>query len=197
MLGAVILAGGKSKRFGSNKAFAILKGKEIIEWCIEGLQDLAQEIVISVKKSDVRYNKFASEKIKIVEDLYELEGPLVGLYSAMLFMKSKYIYIHPVDSPYVLRDYITYMLKSIKGYNACAIKFEDDSFDPTHSIVDRDIALIHSKKLIEEGDTSLKSLFMSMPSVKFIEINELKVKSIDKVFVNINTKEDLELEEIK
>jgi len=197
MLGVVILAGGKSKRFGSNKAFVMLKGKEIIEWCIEGFHNLVQEVVISVKKSDDRYRKFVSEKIKIVEDLYELEGPLVGLYSAMLFMKSKYVYIHPIDSPYVLRDYINYMLESTKGHSACAIKFEDDSFDPTHSIVDREIALIHSKKLIEEGNTSLKSLFLSMPNVKFIKMKELKIKSIGKVFVNINTKEDLEIEEMK
>jgi molybdopterin-guanine dinucleotide biosynthesis protein A len=197
MLGAVILAGGKSERFGTNKAFALLKGKEIIQWSIEGLNEIAQEIVISVKKIDNRYRRFVSGKIKLIEDLYELEGPLVGLYSSLLSMNSKYVYIHPVDSPYILKDYIMYMLESIKGYNACAVKFEDDSFDPTHSIVDKDIALIYSKKLIEKGYTSLKSLFLTMPNVRFIKKSEIKIKEVDKVFININTKEDLEIEEHK
>jgi molybdopterin-guanine dinucleotide biosynthesis protein A len=197
MLGAVILAGGKSERFGTNKAFALLKGKEIIQWSIEGLNEIAQEIVISVKKIDERYKRFVSGKIKLIEDLYELEGPLVGLYSSLLSMNSKYVYIHPVDSPYILKDYIMYMLESTKGYNACAVKFKDNSFDPTHSIVDKDIALIYSKKLIEEGYTSLKSLFLTMPNVRFIKKSEIKIKDVDKVFVNINTKEDLEIEEFK
>ncbi|MFP3190121.1 MAG: molybdenum cofactor guanylyltransferase [Thermoproteota archaeon] len=197
MLGAVILAGGKSKRFGSNKAFAKLKGKEIILWCIEGLNGLVQEIILSVKKIDDRFLNIGKYNVKIVEDLYVLEGPLVGLYSSLLFMKSKYVYIHPVDSPYIIREYVNFMFNCVKECNGCAVVFENGTFDPTHSVVERNAALDYSKKLIENGNTSLKSLFLELPNVKFIKLEELNIKSIDKVFININTKEDLEREDSK
>jgi len=51
--GAVILAGGASKRFGSNKALAKFKDKELIKWCIEGLENLVDELFISVKKKKI------------------------------------------------------------------------------------------------------------------------------------------------
>lgn len=194
MLGAVILAGGKSSRFGSNKAFAKIKGKELILWCIEGLSEIVEEIVLSVKKYDEVFRKLALERIKIVEDLSSIDGPLVGLYSSLKAMSSKYVYIQPVDSPYVIKDYVNFMFKSAMNSSACVVTFDDGSFDPTHSVIEKEIALKYSKELIDKGETSLKRLFITMPNVKFVKLSEINLPFIEKVFVNINTKEDLEKE---
>jgi len=186
--GAVILAGGASKRFGSNKALAKFKDKELIKWCIEGLENLVDELFISVKKKE-NFKEFEVKNVKVVEDICNLEGPLVGVYSCLLKMESSFVYLHPVDSPFIINEFIEFMFKKCEGYNGCVIIFEDGTINPTHSVIERSIALFYSKKLLEKGITDLKSLFFSLPKINYVRIQDVRI--YEKALFNINTPEDL------
>ena len=45
-LGAVVLAGGKSSRFGSDKGSALLQGKTLLEWSVRSVTEIAEKTVI-------------------------------------------------------------------------------------------------------------------------------------------------------
>ena len=49
----IILAGGKSSRFGSNKALAVLHGKALISYSLEALQPLCDQMIISTSDPDL------------------------------------------------------------------------------------------------------------------------------------------------
>ena len=65
MVTGVILAGGKSSRFGVNKALIKINGQYLIEWVIETYKGIFDEIIISTNVPSM----YQFEGTKVVEDI--------------------------------------------------------------------------------------------------------------------------------
>ena len=74
----IILAGGKSSRMGTDKAFLKWNNKLFIESIIDALDPLVSEIIIV--SNDEKYDSFKTKRIK---DVIENAGPLAGIYSGL------------------------------------------------------------------------------------------------------------------
>ena len=100
---AVILAGGKSKRFGRDKANVMLGDKTILEHVIDKIQKIYSEILVISNNDKL---KFSKKNIFIASDCIKGHlGPLVGVLSAMKWVKQnnrKYNWIStfPCDTPF-------------------------------------------------------------------------------------------------
>lgn len=65
---AIIVAAGKGKRFGSSKQFALLKGKSVLDWCLEKFEanKSVAEIILVLRDENLRgkylgrYHKIAA-----------------------------------------------------------------------------------------------------------------------------------------
>lgn len=80
LLGAYILAGGQSSRFGSDKARAIVHGEPLLLRLIERLKTITRLDITLVVNEPQRYSDFGVEAIT---DLQPDLGPMGGLYSAI------------------------------------------------------------------------------------------------------------------
>jgi molybdopterin-guanine dinucleotide biosynthesis protein A len=80
ILGAV-LAGGQSRRFGSNKALARLGNKTLIEWAIEGIAAQTDEVVIC-GRAHAGYPALPDRPVPNL-------GPLGGLAAALYYAGEK------------------------------------------------------------------------------------------------------------
>jgi len=81
----VILAGGKSQRFGSDKASIKLGNKPLIEHTISKIENNFQEILII---SNNEKNVIKKKNIFLTKDIIDgFLGPLVGVLSAMDWVK--------------------------------------------------------------------------------------------------------------
>ena len=76
---AVILAGGKSSRFGSNKALAEFKGIRLIERVTDILGKIFTKLII-ITNSPVEYSYL---NIPLYQDLIEGLGPIGGIYTGL------------------------------------------------------------------------------------------------------------------
>jgi molybdopterin-guanine dinucleotide biosynthesis protein A len=76
---SAILAGGRSRRFGSPKAFEILGGETILARVIRAHRSAG--LAPSIVADDAA--KFAAYEAPVVVDLVHAAGPLGGLYSAL------------------------------------------------------------------------------------------------------------------
>ena len=84
---AVILAGGKSKRFGEDKNQAKLGSKSLLKHVIERVREKFQKILI-ISNKNPKIKKM--DYIDIIPDCIEGNlGPLVGVLSAMKWVKEK------------------------------------------------------------------------------------------------------------
>ena len=84
----VVLAGGKSQRFGEDKSQAKLGEKILIDYILSELIDEFNEILI-VANDPIKH--LPSNKIKKIKDFKKDLGPLGGIFTAMKWAKDNNI----------------------------------------------------------------------------------------------------------
>jgi molybdopterin-guanine dinucleotide biosynthesis protein A len=78
---AIVLAGGRSSRFGRDKLVEPVAGRPLLEHAIDGIRPLADEILVVVSPDATA--SIADRGIRHVHDATAFEGPLVGLVTGM------------------------------------------------------------------------------------------------------------------
>ena len=81
---AVVLAGGKSKRFGEDKNQIKLGDKTLLEHVLSKINNKFEEILI-VSSHNLEIKK--SKNITIIPDCFDDFGPLAGVLSSMKWVK--------------------------------------------------------------------------------------------------------------
>lgn len=112
----LILAGGKSSRFGSDKALAVLHGRPLLQHVIDRLAPQVETLAINAPP-DPRLVRFG---LPVVPDLLPtLKGPLAGLYTAFASWPTDETVIVAVDLPCLPRDLVA-RLRAGAGTARCA-----------------------------------------------------------------------------
>ncbi len=187
---AVVLAGGKSKRFGRDKSQVKLGDKILIDYILTEIIDIYKDILI-VTNEPIKF--LNSDKIFLTCDIEKDQGPLGGILSAMKWVKDnkkkyKWISSFPIDTPFFKKEHLKKFYKQV-DFNKSNLFFMK-SKNTRHNIFG-----LWSLDLYEKLKMSLKK---GDRKVEFWA-NEIGVKTIDfefennkDPFFNINTVEDLE-----
>ncbi len=185
----VVLAGGKSQRFGEDKSQVKLQGKILIDYILSEIIDQFEEILI-VTNNEIKF-KF-SKKISITKDLIEGVGPLGGILTAMKWIKKnnknyKWISTFPSDTPFFTKNELQIFYKKIDIQKSKLFFIKNKK--TRHNIFG-----LWSMDLMEKLDNDLKKgerkveVWADTAGVEIINIEYEKKDP----FFNINTKEDLE-----
>ena len=186
----VILAGGKSKRFGEDKTIAKLGNKTLLDHTISKIEKNFKEILVIENKEKVIRDK---KNVFSTKDIIEGQlGPLVGVLSAMEWIKNNkknynWVATFPCDTPFFNEN----LIDKIKNCPESSSKklFFLKSGSRRHNIfglwsLDLKDALY---KDLKNGYRKVEE-WADKIGPEIIEINDEK----DYNFLNINTKEDLE-----
>ena len=187
---AVVLAGGKSKRFGRDKSQVKLGNKILIDYILSEIIDLYKDILI-VTNEPIKF--LNSDKISLTSDIKKDLGPLGGVFSAMRWAKDnrknyKWISTFPIDTPFFKKEHLNRFYKKINLDKSNL--FFMKSKNTRHNIFG-----LWSLELFEKLELALNK------GDRKVELwaNEIGVKTIDfehennnDPFFNINTEEDLE-----
>ena len=185
----VVLAGGKSLRFGEDKSQVKLNNKSLIDHILSEILTEFKELLI-VSNNSIKFNK--SEKISIIGDFKNNLGPLGGVLTAMKWIKDnnkdyQWISTFPTDTPFfknqILKDFHDKI--NLKNGKLFFIK----SNNTRHNIFGLwsiDLADKLEKDL-ENGDRKVED-WANKVGVNIIDMQFEK----NDPFFNINTKEDLE-----
>jgi len=185
----VVLAGGKSQRFGQDKSQVKLKGKILIDYILSEIIDEFNETLIVTNKT---INFMESEKITIIKDFKEGLGPLGGVLSAMKWIKKndkKYSWIStfPSDTPFFTKKELKKFYKSIKIE-------KNKLFFIKNNKTRHNIFGLWSLELMDQLESDLlkgeRKVEFWANSIGVSTIN-VECQNFDPFF-NINTKEDLE-----
>ena len=102
----VILAGGASSRFGTDKAAAILNGKSLLLHVCEGAAPQVDRLVINRNDTTEPYRSLGYE---IMSDDWPGEGPLAGIVTALGYARARgfaQIVSFPCDTPIFPADLV-------------------------------------------------------------------------------------------
>ncbi len=186
---AVVLAGGRSQRFGQDKSQVKFQGKLLIDYILSEIIDEFNETLIVANKP-INFKK--SEKISIIKDFQEDLGPLGGVLSAMKWIKKNnkeynWISTFPIDTPFFSKKELKMFYEKI-DINKSKLFFVK-SKKTIHNIFG-----LWSLDLIDQLEADLLAgkrkveVWANSTGVNTIEI---EYKRIDPFF-NINTKEDFD-----
>ena len=184
----VVLAGGKSLRFGEDKSQVKLNNKSLIDHILSEILTEFKELLI-VSNNPIEFNK--SENISVISDFKNNLGPLGGVLTAMKWIKDnnkdyQWISTFPTDTPFfkkqILKDFHDKI--NLKNGKLFFIK----SNNTRHNIFGLwSIDLADKlKKDLENGDRKVED-WANKVGVNIIDMQFEK----NDPFFNINTKEDL------
>jgi molybdopterin-guanine dinucleotide biosynthesis protein A len=116
-IGALILAGGKSRRMnGNNKAFLKFQNNTFIESIADKLTGF-NNIYISVDDKE----KYKHLSFTLIEDMYKDIGPIGGIYSALKSIEEEYIFVTACDMPKINREFIDFVCNSLTEDIECIV----------------------------------------------------------------------------
>jgi molybdopterin-guanine dinucleotide biosynthesis protein A len=187
---AVVLAGGKSKRFGEDKNHIKLGDKTLLEHVLFKITNKFREILI-VSSHNQEIKKL--ENVIVIPDCFDDFGPLAGVLSSMKWVKKnqkhyKWVATFPSDTPFFETSIIEEYKKRIKINNS--LLYFVKSNNKRHNIFGLwsiDLMEILEKDLIKNNFRKVEE-WANKIGVKTIDI---KISKFDPFF-NINTKEDFD-----
>ncbi|PZG40254.1 molybdenum cofactor guanylyltransferase [Listeria ivanovii] len=183
----IILAGGKSSRFGEPKAFFRDKasGKTWIEMTVNKLAPYCVQIFISANKANyqeltILFRDEATIQIVPDDPAYLDYGPLGGIYAVMLAAKqydqANFIVL-PTDMPYLTSHEIT----QLAAYRNSFAKTNQANH---YLVANIPYALFQLTKLLQNEEHRVFSLLKELDSASLFFENE-------KPFRNINYQNEL------
>ena len=181
-----ILAGGRSRRMGSDKGLLPVVGRRLIEFVLDVIRPLFPEILI-VANDPTAYGAFG---VRVVPDRIPGSGPLGGIHAALRSIGSPHVFCFACDMPFLNPAVITHLAALAPGYDA-VVPRSDAGCEPLHAIYGLS-CLPHVERMIREDRLRLDRLFSAV-RVRWVDADE--VRPLDpslRSFVNVNTPEELE-----
>ena len=187
---AVVLAGGKSKRFGEDKNQKKLGNKTLLDHVLLKISNRYEEtLIVSSHSLDVK----KTNNVTVIPDCLDNLGPLAGVLSAMKWVKEnqksyKWVATFPSDTPFFDTSIIEEYRKRIKLNDS--LLYFIKSNNKRHNIFG--LWSLELLKILE--DDLINNNFRKVEDWA----NKIGVKTIDfetkkfDPFFNINTKEDFE-----
>lgn len=181
---AFVLAGGKSSRMGSDKAFLELAGRTLLARSL----DLALAVT-----NDVRIvgdpEKFAAFG-PVVPDVYPARGPLGGIHAALSACPTDYNLILAVDLPFIELGFLQYLIAEAESTDATVtVPSAAGNLHPLCAVYRKPFLAV-AERALAENRNKLDALFSEV-AVRIIGEPELSAAGFDaKIFRNLNTPED-------
>ena len=202
----IILIGGRSRRFGSDKGIFEFLGKPLLLHQLETLSQFERKIyLVAHSKSQV---ELYQKKIKITKNypfilddeelIYEekVRTPMLGLYSALkVLLDQGYekAFTLSCDMPLIKKNVIEFLIEQSHGYDCCIPQWNSGFIEPLCAVYPIKEALHQIKINLERKQYKLSNLLDMNWKINYVSIeNSIKIFD-DKLitFTNINKLNDI------
>ena len=191
---AVILAGGFSRRFGSDKALVVLAGKPLVLHVINRVSKAVDEVLVVVSSKDQK-NKFETilgEKTNVIIDKDDSQTPLVGAITGFASAEGEYSLLLPCDTPLISSQIVQFLLDMCTNRSAAIPRWPNGYIEPLQAVYHTKSALTAAKKALKQGKRNMRSMIDNLRGVRYVSTMVLEQMEPDLLtFFNVNTPQDL------
>ncbi|MGD9558554.1 MAG: molybdenum cofactor guanylyltransferase [Mangrovibacterium sp.] len=182
----IILAGGQSKRMGTNKAFVRINGKLMIDLVFDALKQVSPHIILSVGSEIIHY-----KNLPVAQDIFPGSGPLGGIYSALQKSGTEMNLVLSCDLPFVSAELLNFLVEDAAAHHADVTLPIDEygGWQPLCAIYRKSI-LPQLEKAVLHRELKLKTMIEKVNSRK-ISIGKTHRTYHPDAFFNMNTPEDV------
>jgi len=186
-LTGIILAGGKNRRIGTNKAFLVVNGTRIIDRTVGIFKDIFAEVII-VTNEPLAY---LDQNITIVTDILPDKGALGGLYTGLFFAHHSRAFVCACDMPFIDKKFIEYMISQAGSYDI-VVPDAGDGLQPMHAIYSKKF-LVEIKTLLEQDKLKIACMYKNSRTLIIYSDTIDTFPPGKKMFLNVNTYDDLQM----
>jgi molybdopterin-guanine dinucleotide biosynthesis protein A len=183
---AVVLAGGRSRRMGTDKATVPFCGRRMIDVVVERLRGLTDEVVVCARQR----NTLEPILVPVVEDAEEYAGPLPALVAGIRAAGTTRVVAVACDMPFLNVPLLADLAARLEEDIDAVVPVTDDGPQPLHAAYG-DCAVEPLLAALAAGERSLRGALGRL-RVRWVE--EEVWRGLDpsgRSFRNVNTPEEL------
>ena len=170
----IVLAGGRSSRFGSDKLAAQLDGVPLLDRAVAVLADAAigcTEIVVVLAPGDDRELPEAATTVRRTVDPAAHGGPLVGLLAGLEAAREPIVLVIGGDMPTLSPEVLATLVRALtatEGADA-AVLLQRGVARPLPAALRNGAATQVARRIIGAGERSLVALLRDLPTRELAE----------------------------
>ena len=182
---AFILAGGKSTRMGTDKAFVMLEGQTLLARTLGVARAVTSDVRIVGEAA--KFAAFAP----VVEDVFPGCGPLGGIHAALRASAVELNLMLAVDVPFASVGLLEFLLARARRSAAVVTVPRVGGWQPLCAVYRRVFAEV-AERALREGRYRIDGWFEVVPTVVISEAELAAAGFSAPEFRNLNTREDVE-----
>jgi molybdopterin-guanine dinucleotide biosynthesis protein A len=181
----IILAGGKSSRYGRNKALIEMNGIRLIERVIGVMEPVFEHLIIITNTPQ----EYAYLQLPTYEDLIKGLGPLGGIFTGLEAISDEVGFFVACDMPFLNSELIRHMVETREDFDAVVPRI-DWKIETLHAIYSK-CCLPAIRELIDARNYQVIK-FLHKVRLRYVEEEEIRAFDPElKSFFNINRPEEL------
>lgn len=181
----IILAGGKSGRYGKNKALVKMNGTRLIESVIRVMEPAFERLIIITNTP----HEYAYLQLPMYEDLIKGLGPIGGILTGLEAILDESGFFVACDMPFLNGKLIRHMAEMREGFDVVIPKI-DWKIETLHAIYCKS-CLPAIRELIDAHEYQIIKIFHKV-SVRYVEEEEIRIFDPKlRSFINVNRPEEL------
>jgi len=185
MTGAV-LAGGKSRRMGLNKAFIEVDGVPIIERVLAVMERVFDETLIIADETDL----YSGLGAIALPDAVRGAGSLGGIYTALLHARHDEVFVAACDMPDISEAAVRRVIEARRGKALVVAPLVGGRLHPLHALYTKG-CLPCMEEMIKKGDLRIGAFLEKVEVMTLLE-RDFPGIDINASVANMNTREELE-----
>ncbi len=202
----ILLAGGRSRRMGRDKAWVDLAGRPLIRWSLDALRQASDRQVI-VARDEAAAERLRTLGVPVIVDALAARGPLTGVHAGLRAATSDLSLVLACDMPLVRPELLRFLVAAIGAWDA-AVPYAGDADPPAGLLAGatraRDAGLQPLLAAYRQSCLPALEKILAggpMPTMALLSLVKARViapelwRQVDpdgRSFLNINTHQDLE-----
>jgi molybdopterin-guanine dinucleotide biosynthesis protein A len=153
---AIVLAGGRSSRFGRDKLAEPIDGRPLLDHAIEAVRPHSTEILVVAAPGAT---PILPDGARLIHDPVAFEGPLGGLLAGLRAAVEPVVLVIGGDMPSLVGAVLDSMLVELDAPPVDAVVLEHDGRPrPLPMVVRRERALAAADRLVGAGERRLRAI---------------------------------------
>jgi len=177
----VILAGGRSKRMGQDKAQLLVSGQTLFTRMLELMQRLFSNVIIAGDRPDL-----AQSGVPAIPDIYP-GSALGGIHTGLVTAATDWVFIAPCDMPYPDQRVIEKLLLH-RDHHDAVVPRTPAGYEPVFALYHKN-CLKQMERMLKQDQFRIYTFYQNI-DIHFLTPEDMP-QDWQRSLLNLNTPEDL------
>ena len=188
---AIVLAGGRSSRMGTEKAALVLEGRSMLQRAVDAVAQVAGEVVLVGAPGRPLPEVTTTAPLRRVDDAVEGEGPLAGIAAGLAAIVAPVAIVVGCDMPWLQPQLLEVLLARVEAGARLVVPLHGGRPEGLCSAWRADALPIVCAHL-EAGDRRVMAVASDLAAVRLSPADYAHADPEGLSFRNLNTPEDFE-----